>query len=339
MRATSTEAALGFSRHRGWDFGDYPYSMEPLTLPHPPEPVTLAPGSLSPAAEDAVTRFLAEAREGFGTTDPVDAESLERLFWFRWIIGHHVSFVIWRLIADALADVHEGTGDQDAAAVRLTEYVRAYCGMLLYTGSSTREIYQRTIRPSMYRQHDKFSGTWAPDYPAVRSLFRGRRPPPVVPHRTAELLREIALTNQIHLGVASKLVERGRSLLQAAVLEGNIAAHRSWGAVFDCYFLTLRAPVDREEVTAQLLRRQKAVAIDLATNGLYPDVGDALDPVPEELREPAVAECEKDLIPALVRTAALAAGRAPDTVTGSGGGPYPGTGTDGDTGSGAPAAR
>ncbi|MFE0426576.1 hypothetical protein [Streptomyces sp. NPDC058953] len=328
MRTTSAwrpEAALGFSRRPGWDFGDYPYSMEPLTLPHPPEAVTQAPGTLSAAADDAVTRFLAEAREGFGTTTPVDADSLERLFWFRWIVGHHVSFVIWRLIADALAEVNDGTGDQDAAAVRLTEYVRAYCGMLLYTGSSTREIYQRTIRPSMYRQHDKFSGTWAPDYPAVRSLFRGRKPPPVVPHRAAGLLREVTLTNQIHLGVASKLVDQGRSLLQAAVLEGNIASHRTWGAVFDCYFLTLRAPVGPEEVTAQLLRRQKAVAVDLNTNGLYPDVGEPLDPVPDELRDPAVTECEKDLIPALVRTAALAAGRPADA--------------DADAGSGTPAAR
>ncbi|MEU9605620.1 hypothetical protein [Streptomyces sp. NPDC048057] len=311
MKTSSAQAALGFSDRPGWDFGDYPYALEPLALPAPPRPVTLTAGALPSDAEEAVTRFLDEARHGFGTTDPVDADSLEQLFWFRWMIGHHVSFVIWRLLADALDDVTSGTGDQDAAAVRLTEYVRAYCGMLLYTGSSTRTVYQRTIRPSMYRQHSKFSGTWAPDYPAVRSLFRGRRPPPVVPARAPALLREIALTNQIHLGVASKLVERGRSLLQHAVLEGDIGSHRTWGAVFDCYFLTLRAPVTPLEVTAQLLRRHKAIAIDLATNGLYPDVGEPADPVPHELCDPAVAQCEQDLVAALVRTAALAAGRAP----------------------------
>lgn len=311
MKSSSAQAALGFSDRPGWDFGDYPYALEPLALPAPHRSVTLPGGALPAAARDAVDRFLDEAHRGFGTTDPVDADSLEQLFWFRWMVGHHVSFVIWRLLADALADVADGTGDQDAAAVRLTEYVRAYCGMLLYTGSSTRTVYQRTIRPSMYRQHNKFSGTWAPDYPAVRSLFRGRRPPPVVPSRTPALLREVALTNRIHLGVASKLVDQGRSLLQHAVLEGDIGSHRTWGAVFDCYFLTLRAPVTPLDVTAQLLRRQKAIAIDLATNGLYPDVGEDPDPVPEELRDPAVAQCEQDLVPALVRTAALAAGRAP----------------------------
>ncbi|MER6915330.1 hypothetical protein ABT354_26955 [Streptomyces sp. NPDC000594] len=319
MRTSSTRAALDFPGQTGWDFGDYPYALEPLTLPAPPVPVTVAPGSLTGEARDAVDRFLDEARRGFGTTDPVtpDAPSLEQLFWFRWIIGHHVSFAIWRLLADTLAGINAGTGDQDAAAVRLTEYVRAYSGMLLYTGSSTRAIYQRTIRPSMYRQHTKFSGTWAPDYPAVRSLFRGRRPPPVVPAREPELLREIALTNRIHLGVASQLVDQGRSLLQRSVQEGDIGGHRAWGSVFDCYFLTLRGPVTPQEALAQLLRRQRAVAIDLTTNGLHPEAARPHDPVPEELCDPAVSACEKDLIPALVRTAALAAGQSPGAGSGT----------------------
>src|SRR5947207_4237722 len=146
--------------------------------------------------------------------------------------------------------------------------------MLLYTGPTTRRIYNDTIRLSMYRLHSTFSGTWAADYPAVRSLFRGRKVPPVPAEHIADLAEQVDLSHRIHLGIASKLVADGRSLLQHLVQ--NPAAHqpRMWTAVFDCYFLTLRAPVSGREVLIQMLRRCKAIAMDLTTNGLYPAVAD-----------------------------------------------------------------
>jgi hypothetical protein len=302
----ASAVALSLPVLEGWDFGDYPYSLEPLTLPLPGE-TPIPPHGVTPAqAEDACLAFLSQARKGFGTTDP--AEDLERLFWFRWMIGHHVSFVIWRLLADTLARLTGGEGDQEDASRAIIQYVRAYSGMMLYTGSSGFAIYNDTIRPSMWRQHSTFSGTWALDYPAVRSLFRGRRVPPVADSAVDDLIREIHLGNQIHHGVAQKLVVGGRSLLQRSISERDAAQPRIWGALFDCYFVTVRAPVSWPAVVAQLLRRQKAIAIDLATNGLYPGEQPTSHDLPEELRQPEIAVCEEDLPRSLFRTAGLAAG-------------------------------
>jgi hypothetical protein len=230
------------------------------------------------------------------------------------MIGHHISFVLWRLLAEALGAVASGEGDQEELARTITQYVRAYSGMMLYTGSSNREIYNGVIRPSMYRQHRTFSGTWALDYPPVRSLFHGRRLPPVAASESADLAREVKLAREMHFGVAAKLVVGGKSLLQAKIREQDETQPRMWGPIFDAYFLTLRAPVSAQEIVAQLLRRQKAVAIDLATNGLYPlDTGGPGE-VPEELRRSPVLECQRDLTHSLCRVVGLAAGLTLDRV-------------------------
>ncbi|WAP57774.1 hypothetical protein PS467_24905 [Streptomyces luomodiensis] len=305
--SNTAAVALTVPDTRGWDFGDYPYGLEPLTLPHPGN-AWMADGTANATLAERTSGLLAAARSGDLVTTPATAEDLERLFWFRWITGHHISFVLWRLLAGCLARLEAGEGDAWETSAAITEYVRAYGAMLLYTGSSTRPIYNQTIRPSMYRLHSTFSGTWAADYPAVRSLFRGRRLPPVVDAEAEALTREVGLSHQIHLGVASKLVVDGRSLLQHLV--DNPAGHqpRMWASIFDCYFLTLRAPVTGQEVLSQLLRRCKAVVMDLVTNGLYPAVADYGDHTPAELRTPAVLERESELVDIVLRVPDLAVG-------------------------------
>lgn len=297
----------------GWSFGDYPYALEPLTLPDPGQAAD-GPDRLTQGEVAAAYRVLVAAvRAGSPTTTRVDRDGLERLFWFRWIVGHHISFVLWRLIDEELRRLEAGIGDQAAGTAAVTEHVRGYCGMLLYTSSCTREIYQQVIRPSMHRLHRTFSGTWAPDYRPVRALFRGRRLPPGA-DRADRLADQVRLSQRIHLGVAAKLVTGGRSLLQQAAAEQTVGRPHLWGRVFDCYFLTVRAPVTGPVIVAQLLRRQQAVLIDLATNGLYPAVAGGGEKAPKELRDPAVADCERDLAGTLLRTGGLAAGTEPDRV-------------------------
>lgn len=308
MSTTSAMIALALPGPRDWDFSDSPYGLEPLTLPHPCDDKG-PPDNISQAnVEDAYIKTLTNIKNGRITTEPATIATLERLFWFRWITGHQISFIIWRLLAGALRQVSVAEGDQSAASAAITQYVRGYCAMLLYTSSCTKKIYNETIRPSMYRQHTTFSGTWAPDYPPVRSLFHGRRVPPVVSSEVEHLVREIRLSQRIHLGVASKLVVGGRSLLQRSIANRRVGQPRTWGAIFDCYFVTLRAPVSANKIVAQLLRRQKAVIIDLATNGLYPGQTSSSEETPVELRVPAVVDCENDLANALFRIAGLAAG-------------------------------
>ncbi|MER5784147.1 hypothetical protein ABT104_20885 [Streptomyces mobaraensis] len=305
MSRNATAVALSLPGARGWDFGDYPYALEPLTLPHPGDPWPLAPQA-GPELRETCRELLAAADEGALVTEPVTEEGLERLFWFRWITGHHISFVLWRLVAAALDRLGAGEEEDLATAREIHHHVRAYSAMMLYTGSSTPEIYNAVIRPSMYRLHSTFSGTWAADFPAVRSLFRGRKVPPVPAGEADALMREVALGHRIHLGTAAKLVADGRSLLQHLVDNPPERQPRMWTSVFDCYFLTLRAPVAGQEVLAQLLRRCKAVAMDLTTNGLYPSVAHYPGPAPDELCTPDVLACENELTDIVLRTAALA---------------------------------
>jgi L-tyrosine peroxygenase len=316
--SSSAKSALAIPAAQGWDYGDFPYGLEPLTLPHPhphPHHAAVPSGRLERSSvEDAWLTFL----DGAGTpqlTEPAAEDQLERLFWFRWITGHQISFIIWRLLAAALERVGDDDGDRHELATAVTQYVRGYSAMLLYTSSCTKAVYTTMIRPSMYRVHKTFSGTWAPDYPPVRGLFHGRKIPPVPAGRLDELLGEIRLTQRVHYGVAAKLVDGARSLMQRSFEEGGgKLPPRPWGSIFDCYFLTLRAPVSAQEIAVQLLRRQKAAAMDLATNGLYPVDTPGRDEFPPPLLKPDVTACGDDIAGIMYRVGGLAAGLPPDVV-------------------------
>lgn len=231
-----------------------------------------------------------------------------RVHWFRWITGHQISFVIWRLLAQEMrtATLTEGVRQANAIAA-MSAYVRGYCAMLLYTGSCSREVYEELIRPSMFLAHPGFSGTWAPDFTAVRQVFRGRQLSwlgggSVV----AELRRAVAVSHLVHSGVAAKLVPAGGSLLQEAVSTGSNRRPNLLGILYDNYFMTARAHDADDQVVPQLLRRLEAVALDVAAHGL--NSGGADEQRPPELRDADVLEVERDLLGTMVRVAEHAAG-------------------------------
>lgn len=284
-----------------WTFGGFPYGLEPLTLPHPgtDTPADTVPG-VDPVGEEARQREYVAACGRLRQLGPpglrddhLTRAGGDEVFWFRWLTGHQVSFVLWRLMAQLLDAVAERRVEPAAALAPLTHYVRGYCAMLLYAGSCPRAVYHRTIRPSMQLQHPSFSGGWAPDYRPVRDLFRGRRPQVTRAPGAAELIRAIALHEAVHAEVAARLVPDGRSLLRASEVRG-LQNPRLLGLLYDNYFLTLRAPVSRHDVVAQLLRRLLAVLQDLAARDLHPSIAGA-DPGAELTRTPEVAACELDL--------------------------------------------
>jgi hypothetical protein len=141
-------------------------------------------------------------------------------------------------------------------------------------------------------RHRAFSGAWAPDYWPIRDLFRRRRLPGTADTGAGELHDAITLLHLIHDGVAARLVANGRSLLRESTVRGP--GHRAAGLIYDAYFTTLRAPVTRHEVVAQLLRRLVAIAQDVAVNGLY--AADDTDDRPAELQTAEVIKCENGLV-------------------------------------------
>src|SRR4051794_23292058 len=200
----------------GWDFGGLPYGLEPLTLPKVGMPNVASPPGLSADAYAETCDFIRLIGDGGGAAaagvEP--CRTPDRLFWFRWITGHQVCFIGWRLMAHVMDDLAGGKLSPEIALRLVCDHIRAYCAMLLYTGSCPRSTYHSLIRPSMQLRHPSFSGSWAPDYWPVRDLFRARRLPRAWVPDPAELQRAIKLHRLVHDGVAARLVPDGRSLLR-----------------------------------------------------------------------------------------------------------------------------
>ncbi|MEU6095019.1 L-tyrosine 3-hydroxylase [Streptomyces sp. NPDC047079] len=266
------------------EFGGRAYGLEPLVLP--PDPV---PGSGDAHLAERYGELLGKGADA----EPLGAlgapESAEQLFWFRWITGHQLTFMVWQELGRRAAEAAApASPDEMAAAARL---VRGYSAMLLYTASCTRDVYQRVIRPSMALHHPGFSGAWARDYGPVRALLRGRLPA-AWDGRAHALLQECTLNEAVHEGVAAKLVPDAPSLLQASAGNGRTLPRNVLAVLFDTYFLTLRAPSSPSDIAAQLLRRVRVVRDDLAANGLYPGFASSRGEKPEALTAPQVEHIE-----------------------------------------------
>ncbi|MFH8445912.1 hypothetical protein ACH4D3_32440 [Streptomyces sp. NPDC018026] len=296
MTSTSDTALVAGPRTAEWDFGDFAYGLEPLAMPpvgHATVSSARVPSFLPPCDSNLVLSRLRLLAGGEAPVDPDPRVGVtdEQLFWFRWITGHQISFLIWRSMGEILERSAKGEIQDSASLARLERYAYGYSAMLLYTGSCPIDLYQSLIRPRMYLQHRGFSGTWASDFVPVRGLFRGQGT--AVRGNTPEaarLARAVNIHKTIHDGVAARLVPGGQSLLQQSMRETVVRPSERTAVLYDNFFLTLRAPVDGYGITSQLLRRLQAVAWDLSRQGLYPrgHGGDR----PEELRSAEVAHCE-----------------------------------------------
>lgn len=298
----------------GWDFGGFPYGLEPLTLPPAGEPDPPAPDDVPASFEETCRRIDQVASRGVpaGVVEPCDAPDV--LFSFRWIVGHQVSFVLWRMMALLIDSVVEGQVPRSAVLGPLCGYVRSYTAMLLYTGSCSRGIYHDVIRPSLRLRHPGFSGSWAPDYWPVRDLLRSGRLPFAPSPDSADLLQAIRLVQLVHDGVAAKLVPDRRSLLQESAVRGQDMSVLH--VLYDSQFITLRAPVSRHDVVAQLLRRLLAIGYDLGVNDLHAmDGADPHEP-PPTLCMPLVRACERGIPDILSQVACWAVGLGRDGADG-----------------------
>ncbi|WP_245633613.1 L-tyrosine 3-hydroxylase [Amycolatopsis jejuensis] len=229
---------------------------------------------------------------------PVDPEPV---FRYRWILGHQVSFALWRAMSGIIGD-HESTVPGPAELDSLAAFVDGYSAALLYASTVPRPHYHSHVRRSMALQHPAFSGTWAPDYRPVGRLFRGKM-------RwqgglsCAGLDAAMARNAATHDYLADHLVPNGRSLLRQSAHEAASTVSREKEALYDEFFLTVRRPVGRAEFVRQLRARVAEVGQDLACHGLYPNVGGQHHPV---VSGPAGAALIT-LVPEVLRTLARAA--------------------------------
>jgi len=304
-----------------WDYGGYPYGLEPLTLPPADCPDVVPTGRRSGDHDDegiAARRLIGLVRSEGGLGGAVaPCRDDEQLYGFRWITGHQASFIIWWLTAQLLGQVGRGEVAPGDAASPLAGYIRAYCALLLYSGSCSPDVYDAVIRPSMRLRHPSFSGSWAADYAPLRALFRGGPLPIGDVPGSADVRDAVRLQQAIHDGIAAKLVPDGESLLRRSPVRRTQPQLRS--LIYDNYFMTLRAPVSREAVGAQLLRRVVAIAQDVAIQGIDPVASmepgvSPEDELPVELCVDEVTELRRSFSDVLARSAAYAARSAPEVL-------------------------
>ncbi len=243
----------------------------PLFLPHPGDDYDQSPNQAPPS------ELTLQRPEDWGY-DLLGGPEVhaERLFWYRWIEGHQISFVLWRTIGDVLGRQPDGLPSPRELDV-LTACVDGYSAILLYSATVPRDHYHSCTRVRMALQHPAFSGAWAPDYRPIHRLFRGRLPWQDDPSSDA-LNDAVTLNRETHDHIADHLVPDGRSLLQKSA-GGPGAVSREKEDLYDNFFLTIRRPVSHAEVVEQLDSRIATLTEDLRHNGLYPNVDGAHFPV------------------------------------------------------------
>jgi len=281
-------ALMDLGDEPGWDFGGYPYGLEPLTLPYPAHE-DVHDDQPSTATLALACWRVADQLQSLRQAAVPPPESPEKLDRFRWITGHQISFIAWRMAAQLLAEIDRGRQPTAATVAEISTYVDVYSAMLIYSGSCTSRRYHDHIRPSMQLHHPGFSGSWAPDYVPIRHLLRGRLEPLHQAPNSDQLRHAVDVNIAVHEWIAEKLVPDGVSLLRGTSQSAVHQGARLLNQLYDNYFMTNRGETSRSGITAQLLRRVSAVVQDIQANGLTTD--QEIAELPVDLRACARATC------------------------------------------------
>jgi hypothetical protein len=260
--------------------------LAPLTLPDPA--CRLDSGDPSPVEREL--ELLAKAADDPG----IRAESVEQLFWFRWIVGNQAVSALWQILDDELDLVL--WAELESAARNAVSLLDGYSVMLIYAGTPTRHVYHSLIRPAMARQHRSFSGRWAQDYIPVmtklqvlRKIYKIRARPDFV----EELIEASKRNHLAHVAVAEKLVPGDDSLLKS---HDGVAAlgepTEETASLYDAFYSTVRELVPRERIVEQFIARLRAARRDVRTNGLYPAECDSAHERPARLWTEDLVELE-----------------------------------------------
>ncbi|MFI9637960.1 hypothetical protein ACIHAX_35225 [Nocardia sp. NPDC051929] len=188
--------------------------------------------------------------------------SVEDAAVYRWILGHHASFCVWRLLAQALRDLSAGSKSTSALVDRTALLLDAYSVLILYAGSCSTEIHGKTIRPLVMAADPAFSDRWARDYEPVHPLLREIS-------ATHHLSKFTPLSNAlksnliVHRAAAAHLVPNGESLLRKYSDDPMEPPTEAQQEINDRVFLVERIPICSNEFFAQFATRLGQVRSDL----------------------------------------------------------------------------
>ena len=248
-----------------WCIGGTGYGVEALVMPFTGS--RLRRPSATPAETAALRRsgealqMMVESPEVVPRNDAVDSSLAS---WARWINGHQLTFIAWRLAREVRDAFKAKLIGPHQAAHLLAACVDAYSRLLVYSGSCSISDYHQIIRPAMYRHNPAFSGTWAADYAPIRDVLRMNPESMVELGPNAMLHRVLSDNRAVHEYIANRLVPDGVSLLQQAhhVPLGQSRVVRN--GAYDLFFMTARSQISGQELLAALLRRANDLLLDVS---------------------------------------------------------------------------
>ena len=272
-----------------------PSPLPLLTLPLPEHPFAECAADRSPVCGCATAVALPAA--------PAEPSALAR---HRWVLGHQLSFCVWRLMCENLAAGAAAGRDELSRGALLFD---VYSALLIYTGSCTPEIYHTAVRPWMTATSPAFSGTRARGYERVLTVVGGPggqvfrdAPEPARPEIGA-VRAAMAANRRVHMAMAMRLVPSGQSLLREAGRRPDGPPTDPERAILDAFFRTEYRPTCRTAFASQVWDRVTAALTDLTRSPLPP----AYDSGPAAAFQPRITE----LLCALAVMATAGAGQPP----------------------------
>jgi hypothetical protein len=185
--------------------------------------------------------------------------------FYRWVLGHHIAFAVWRMLGDLLDRMlRDGATEQDEAEA--AAWYDRYSALQVYAGSCTPEVYATVIRQRMIDSDPAFSGVWARDYERVLGLLTRLDLP-----ADGVLKQALKRHRLVHMTLAKFLVPAGESLLKQAGRRPGEGATDAERDLLDTFFLVRRGPVTAGEFHAEVVRRLAAAQCDLAADPLRSD--------------------------------------------------------------------
>ena len=238
-------------------YGDYPYGNEMLRLPVNYKGIILSdnPKINSPN----ITTYNAQPKN-------------EILYWYRWVMGHHISFIGWLLISKYLYEcTNENCDiDKDIKIERCKKLFSLLNCMYIYTASVTNDTYEMVIRKFMKLYCDGFSATWAHDYREFKKIIKKFSKNSYCSLYSEDIKHLYNDGILIHIAIANKLVNKGKSLLKDLNFKYEELTIKNNSEIYDNFFLVKRVKsISEKHLICDLNRRLVAIQGDLKVNDLF----------------------------------------------------------------------
>lgn len=248
--------------HRLIKYSDYPYGNELLMLPYTSKGVT---------SSDQETSLSFSLEAEFLKIDKPDNELL---YWFRWTIGHHISFISWLLIDKYLSDnINLISVDKNKVTRninRCLSLLKLLSCMYIYSSTVLEDVYNSSIRKFMRLYHSAFSAKWAKDYLDLKKTISGYsrlENEELSSKKIKVLFDESKIT---HITIAEKLVKNRKSLLQHFHNANTEGVTKEAHKVYDCFFIVHRvSKITEKKLIYNLVKRLMVVKDDVSHNGVF----------------------------------------------------------------------